>query len=372
MDLLVYGTIKDKKLTMSGISEQLDLELSHIRKTNKTDIENSLNLIRDVYHRNLFLIVVQGIYKELSITEFSDNLSMLTEAILDITFDLALRFTNLENVDHGIGIIAFGKLGTRELDLGSDLDLIFLTKDQETAHKEKTYKVIKKFISWIELRTFSGSLFKIDTALRPNGTSGLLVSSLDAFSSYQKNEAWYWEHQALTKARFLTGDKNIAEKFECIRREVIQLPKNLASLTEEVISMRMLMISKNASKNQYLLADLKNSRGGLIDIEFIVQYIVLAYSSECPDLCMNKGNFFLLKLIGEKNLAPRILVTKVANIFLKYRTLIHENRLKSLDNKLSTKIIENDMKCVVNLWNLVFSNKPKKIRALNQIRSKIK
>ena len=372
MDLLVYGNIKNKKLTMSGISEQLDIELSHIRKTNKSDIENSLNLIRDVYHRNLFVIVAQGIYKDLSITEFSDNLSTLTEAILDITFDLALRFTNLEKVDHGIGIIAFGKLGTRELDLGSDLDLIFLTKDQETAHKEETIKVIKRFISWIELRTFSGRLFKIDTALRPNGTSGLLVSSLDAFFSYQKNDAWYWEHQALTKARFLTGDKNIAEKFECIRREVIQLPKNLTSLTEEIISMRMLMTSKNQSKNHGLLADLKNSRGGLIDIEFIVQYIVLAYSSECPDLCMNKGNFFLLKLIGEKKLAPKAMVTKVANSFLKYRTLIHENRLQSLNNKLSTEIIENDMRYVVNLWNVVFTNKPKKIRPLNQIHSKIK
>ena len=132
------------------------------------------------------------------------------------------------------------------------------------------------------------------------------------------------------------------------------------------------MISKSPSKNQYLLADLKNSRGGLIDIEFIVQYIVLAYSSEYPDLCMNKGNFFLLKLIGEKNLVPKETITNVANIFLKYRTLIHENRLKNLNNKLSTKIIENDIKCVGNLWNVVFTNKPKKIRPLNQIRSKIK
>ena len=169
-----------------------------------------------------------------------------------------------------------------------------------------------------------------------------------------------------------TWGKNIAERFECIRREVIQLPKNLTPLTEEIISMRTLMISKSPSKNQYLLADLKNSRGGLIDIEFIVQYIVLAYSSEYPDLCMNKGNFFLLKLIGEKKLAPKAMVTKVANIFLKYRTLIHENRLQSLNNKLPTEIIENDMKCVVNLWNAVFTNKPKKIRPLNQIRSKIK
>jgi hypothetical protein len=87
---------------------------------------------------------------------------------------------------------------------------------------------------------------------------------------------------------------------------------------------------------------------------------------------MNKGNFFLLKLIGEKKLAPKAMVTKVANSFLKYRTLIHENRLQSLNNKLSTEIIENDMKCVVNLWNMVFTNKPKKIRPLNQIRSKIK
>ena len=136
--------------------------------------------------------------------------------------------------------------------------------------------------------------------------------------------------------------------------------------------MRMLMISKTPIKNQYLLPDLKNSRGGLIDIEFIVKYMVLAYSSKHPELCMNKGNLFLLKLIGEKELAPKVLIEKVANIFQKYRALIHENRLKSLNNKLSAKIIENDMKCVVNLWNVVFSNKPKKIRPLNQIRSKIK
>ena len=233
------------------------------------------------------------------------------------------------------------------------------------------YKIIKRFISWIELRTFSGSLFKIDTALRPNGTTGLLVSSINSFIDYQRNKAWCWEHQALTKARFLLGSGLINEKFNDLRSEVLMEHRDSNSLQEEILSMRFLMNEKRKKKTRGLV-DIKHDKGGLIDIEFIVQYIILANASMFPKLCENIGNFALLGVIADLQLLPASLTRKISEIFVKYRELIHENRLNNSKGLIKAEIIAEERENVNKLWEITFQNCPKKIRPLNQIHSKLK
>ena len=347
-------------------------EMERIRQASPSDVEQSLNIIRDVYHINLLKILVGGLNTGMSIVNISDRLAILTEVIVNITFDFSLRFSKMEWLKDDLAIISYGKLGTREMDVGSDLDLIFLTNNLKTVHQEDTYRLIKRFISWIELRTFSGSLFKIDTALRPNGTTGLLVSSINSFIDYQNNKAWSWEHQALTKARFLIGSTVIKEKFDKLRTEVLMKNRIAESLQEEILSMRLLMMEKRKKKQGSTYIDIKHDKGGLIDIEFIVQYVILSSASKFPYLCNNVGNFSLLKAISELKLLPPLLTRTVSEIFVKYRELVHANRLNNFESLVKSEIVITEREKVNELWKITFKNSPKKIRPLSQIHSKIK
>ena len=360
-----------EEINLPELTEQAKDEIKRIHNAYSSDIEQSLNVIRDVYHLNLFKILTSGLKNSKSIVQISDNLTSLTEVILNITFDFSLRASKMEWLKDELAIIAYGKLGTKEMDIGSDLDLIFLTNKLDAIHQENTYRLIKRFISWIELRTFSGSLFKIDTALRPNGATGLLVSSINSFMDYQKSKAWCWEHQALTKARFLLGSGLINEKFNNLRSEVLMQHRSSKSLQEEVLSMRFLMKEKRKKVRKHGLVDIKHDKGGLIDIEFLVQYIILANASMYPKLCENIGNFALLGVIGDLQLLPASLTREISKIFVKYRELIHKNRLNNSEGLVKAEIIAKEREKVNELWEIAFQNCPKKIRPLNQIHSKL-
>ena len=371
IDQMLNNNFSNDVINLAELTEQTRDEIKRIHKVNSSDIEQSLNVIRDVYHLNLFKILTCGLKKRKSIVQISDNLTSLTEVILKITFDFSLRASKMEWLKDELAIIAYGKLGTKEMDIGSDLDLIFLTNNLNAIHQEDTYRLIKRFISWIELRTFSGSLFKIDTALRPNGATGLLVSSINSFIDYQKNKAWCWEHQALTKARFLLGSGLIYEKFNNLRSEVLMQHRGSESLQEEVLSMRFLMKEKQKKARKHGLVDIKHDKGGLIDIEFLVQYIILANASMYPKLCENIGNFALLRTIADLQLLPALLTRKVSEIFVRYRELIHENRLNNSEGLVEEEVIAGEREKVNELWEITFQNCPKKIRPLNQIHSKL-
>ena len=171
IDKMLDDIFFNEEINLAELIGQAEDEIKRIHKANPSDIEQSLNVIRDVYHINLFKILTIGLKSSKPIIQISDNLTSLTEVILNITFDFSLRASKMEWLKDEIAIIAYGKLGTKEMYIGSDFDLIFLTNKVNAVYQENTYKLIKRFISWIELRTFSGSLFKIDTALRPNGTT---------------------------------------------------------------------------------------------------------------------------------------------------------------------------------------------------------
>jgi glutamate-ammonia-ligase adenylyltransferase len=224
-------------------------------------------------------------------------------------------------------IIAYGKLGGRELGYASDLDLIFLYDDAHPEAAEIYARLAQRINTVLSSYTSAGRLYETDLRLRPNGASGLLVSSIEAFAEYQKKHAWVWEHQALTRARFITGDKHVGEQFEAIRKTVLCQARDIKELRREVIVMRQKM--REGHPNNSGLFDIKHDRGGMVDIEFMVQFLVLAYSATYPELTANSGNLALLQQSAKLNLIDQQLSNTVQEIYRNLRRIQHSMRLNS-------------------------------------------
>jgi len=171
-------------------------------------------------------------------------------------------------------------------------------------------------------------LYETDLRLRPNGASGLLVSSVAAFAEYQQKDAWVWEHQALTRARFSAGDAQVGAAFEQIRQQVLCQKRDMATLRKEILEMRQKM--HDGHPNDSGLFDIKHDSGGMVDIEFIVQYLVLAYAHQYPQLTANAGNLALLKLAGELGLIPVELAEQTRTLYRTLRQTQHRMRLNNL------------------------------------------
>ncbi len=173
-------------------------------------------------------------------------------------------------------MVGYGKLGGKELGYASDLDLIFLYDDDHPDAADNYARLSQRINTWLTSFTRAGVLYETDLRLRPDGASGLLVSRVDAFAEYQRSKAWVWEHQALTRARFVAGDQAIGAAFERLRVEILRLPRELAELRSEVQAMRSRMLAGHPNKSG--LFDIKHDRGGIVDVEFIVQYLVLGFA----------------------------------------------------------------------------------------------
>ena len=235
----------------------------------------------------------------------------------------------------------------------SDLDIIFLYDDDHPEAPTIYAKLAQRFITWMTSHTSAGILFDIDIALRPDGASGLLVSSFAAFEKYQRQSAWVWEHQALTRARFCAGDQNIGARFELLRTELLRMPRDKINLSEEVLAMRQRM--HEAHPNSSELFDLKHDAGGMIDIEFIVQYLILSHASHYPELTADIGNIALLKLLGDLTLIDSALAVTVADAYRHFRKLQHQIRLKGADKARVELIpsVELFRNAVKQLWHAV-------------------
>jgi len=249
-------------------------------------------------------------------------------------------------------VIAYGKLGGKELGYASDLDVIFLYDDDHQDAPVLYAKLAQRFITWMTSHTPSGILFDIDIALRPDGASGLLVSRLSAFEKYQAESAWVWEHQALTRARFCAGDAAIGARFEMIREAVLRQPRDPEKLKADVLAMREKMRAAHPNRSQ--LFDLKHDAGGMIDIEFIVQFLVLRHAAQYPQLTGDIGNIALLKLCGELNLIDRMLANDVAAAYRTFRKLQHQSRLQGYNHaRVELERIAQQVMQVKNLWSVV-------------------
>jgi [glutamine synthetase] adenylyltransferase / [glutamine synthetase]-adenylyl-L-tyrosine phosphorylase len=326
------------------------------------DTERQMDVLREQHHAQLFRLLAKDIDGLLSIQRLADYLSTLADLIIEIVLETVWKnLPNQHRENPKFAVIAYGKLGGKELGYASDLDVIFLyDDDDDDAEAPALYaRLAQRFITWMTSHTSAGILFDVDIALRPDGASGLLVSSFTAFEKYQRESAWVWEHQALTRARFCAGDTAIGARFETLRAELLKMPRDKNELTHEVLTMRQRM--HDAHPNQSDLFDLKHDSGGMIDIEFIVQYLILQYAAHYPQLTADIGNIALLKLLGQLHLIDTSLAETAADAYRDFRKLQHQIRLKGADKARVelTPLVDSQRKAVNQLWREAIQQLPK-------------
>ena len=319
------------------------------------DTERQLDLLRELHHVQLFRLLAQDLEGKLSVETLADYLSLLADILVDTTIQSVWKtFPNRHREVPKFAVIAYGKLGGKELSYASDLDIVFLYDDDDQDAPALYAKLAQRFITWMTSHTSAGILFDIDIALRPDGASGLLVSSFATFERYQRNSAWLWEHQALTRARFCSGDSRIGERFEALRVDVLRQVRDPLKLQQEVSDMRQKM--RDANRNRSALFDLKHDAGGMIDIEFLVQFLILRYAATHPELTADIGNIALLKLCGELGLIDPTLATEVANAYRHYRKLQHQRRLQGDERaRISPEWVTSEVTAVTALLVTVFT-----------------
>ena len=319
------------------------------------DTERQLDLLREVHHAQLFHLLAQDLAGELTVERLADHVSALADQIVAATVQAVwLSLAGRHRPAPRFAVIAYGKLGGKELGYVSDLDLIFLFDDDDQDAPGLYAKLAQRFITWMTSHTSAGILFDIDIALRPDGASGMLVSSVAAFERYQQSAAWIWEHQALTRARFCAGDAAIGARFERIREEVLRKERpDREGLKREVLSMRKKMVE--AHPNRSPLFDLKQDPGGMIDVEFMVQYLVLRHAASYPQLTINTGNIALLKLCGELGLIDAASAAAVADAYRTLRRLQHQLRLQGQDlARVEPARVAAHTEQVRALWRTIF------------------
>ncbi|OYV48525.1 MAG: glutamate-ammonia-ligase adenylyltransferase [Burkholderiales bacterium 21-58-4] len=246
-------------------------------------------------------------------------------------------------------VIAYGKLGGKEIGYASDLDLVFVYDDTRDDAIEIYARLGRRITSWLSTMTSSGRLYEIDLRLRPDGDAGLLAVPLEAFTQYQLNHAWAWEHQALTRARYAVGDARVGERFEALRREVLLLKRDPQVLKEEVRSMRGKISAGHPNHTHEF--DLKHDRGGMVDVEFVTQYLVLCHAAQYPVLLDNLGNITLLRLASEAGLIDADAAAGAGNAYRLFRKMQHALRLQGAEKaRIAPDQLLSERLAVQQLW----------------------
>ena len=318
------------------------------------DTERQLDLLREAHHGQSFRLLAQDLAGGLTMERLADHLSDLADCMLQVTLELCwVQLRNRHCEFPAFAVIGYGKLGGKELGYASDLDIVFLYDDAHEAAPENYARLAQRMNHWLTVRTGAGVLFDTDLRLRPDGEAGLMVSSVEAFRRYQRESAWNWEHQALTRARYCAGDATVGALFEETRREILRQPRDPEKLRADVLAMRQQMLDGHPNKSD--LFDLKHDRGGMVDIEFIVQYLVLAHSHRHPALTANDGNIALLGLAADLDLIPRDLSEAVRNAYRDYRRRQHALRLNGAQYaRADHEEFEQSIAATRALWRAVF------------------
>jgi glutamate-ammonia-ligase adenylyltransferase len=321
----------------------------------KGDTERQMDVLRELHHAQQLRLLARDLEGDLTVERLADHLSILADILITVTVQAAWEtIANRHRAVPLFAVIAYGKLGGKELGYASDLDVIFLYQDDHPDAPALYAKLAQRFITWMTSHTSAGILFDVDIALRPDGASGLLVSALSSFEKYQTESAWLWEHQALTRARYCAGDADIGARFEAIRETVLRKTRDAAALKDEVIKMRRKM--RDASPSRPPLFDLKQDSGGMIDIEFIVQFLILRWAAQYAELTADIGNIALLKLCGQLGLIDAELANSAADAYRKFRKLQHQSRLQGVEKaRVEKQLVQTEIDTVIQLWEYVFA-----------------
>ena len=359
IDELASNAILEERFDAAAFEDDLERRLRALQGSAEDDDEALLNLLRRAHHAEVFRILTRDVEGRLTVEQVADDLSALAEAVLRTTTRWCwARLKARHREEPQFGIIAYGKLGGKELGYGSDLDIVFLYDDEDERASEIYAALVRKLINWLTVKTGEGDLYEIDTALRPNGNSGLLVTSFTAYANYQEqrgsNTAWTWEHQAMTRARCVLGSADLHRRFDTVRENVIRTPRDAAALRAEIEAMRGKVRSGHPEKNGHY--DVKHSRGAMVDIEFAVQYLVLAEGRKHPGLLDNVGNIALLQRAQACGLLPAPVGEEAASAYRALRQIQHRARLNDEPTQVDAEAVQTERAAGQALWSAVFGN----------------
>ncbi|EKT60052.1 bifunctional [glutamate--ammonia ligase]-adenylyl-L-tyrosine phosphorylase/[glutamate--ammonia-ligase] adenylyltransferase [Providencia sneebia] len=334
------------------------------------DEEQQLEALRQFKQAQLLRIAAEDISGVLPIMKVSDHLTYLAEAIIDAVVHqawqkMAKRYgepahlSHTEEKQYGFAVVGYGKLGGWELGYSSDLDLVFLidcpagvvTNGERSIEARQFYlRVAQRIIHLFSTRTASGVLYEVDARLRPSGESGMLVSTIEAFDDYQKNDAWTWEHQALIRARMVFGDDKLQQEFKRIRHETLCTSEDPEILRQQVRDMRLKM-HQHLGSHQNSEFDLKADPGGITDIEFIAQYLVLRYAHENPSLTRWSDNVRIFELMAQNQLMPEDEAKALTQAYVTMRDELHRLALLSLPSRVEVGQFITEREQVLASWD---------------------
>ncbi|WP_027994810.1 bifunctional [glutamate--ammonia ligase]-adenylyl-L-tyrosine phosphorylase/[glutamate--ammonia-ligase] adenylyltransferase [Simplicispira psychrophila] len=357
IDELAGNSLLSERFVAADFERDLQLRLASVRSTQEDDTETLLNLLRRAHHAETFRTLARDVEGRLTVEQVADDLSALADSVLRITAQWCwARLKNRHRDEPQFAIIGYGKLGGKELGYGSDLDIVFVFDDDDERAPEVYAAFVRKLINWLAVKTGEGDLFEIDTALRPNGSSGLLVTSFEAYANYQQqrgsNTAWTWEHQAMTRARFVLGSEALRARFDVVREAVISAPRDAAALRAEIVAMRERVRQAHPVHSDKF--DVKHSPGAMVDAEFAVQYLVLSQSGTHPQLLGNVGNIALLQRAEETGLLPAGVGNAAAAAYRQLRSVQHKARLDEASLEVEPATLEPERRAVLALWTAVF------------------
>jgi glutamate-ammonia-ligase adenylyltransferase len=355
-ELASDGLLKDR-FSAEDFQRELDHRKRSLQITGEDDDETLLNLLRRAHHAELFRTLARDVEGVLTVEQVADELSALADATLAITARWCWERLKQRHRDAPLfAILGYGKLGGKELGYGSDLDIVFVYEDEDERAPDAYAAYVRKIINWLSTKTAEGDLFEIDTALRPNGNSGLLVTTFRAYDDYQQrrgsNTAWTWEHQAMTRARFVTGLQSLRPRFDAVRQAVITAPRDVDALQREIVSMRDKVRGAHPVKAGRF--DLKHSPGGMVDAEFAVQFLVLSQSARHPELVPNVGNIALLQRAEAAGLLPPGVGQAAAGAYRELRRHQHQARLNEHPTQVPQEQLAPEREAILALWRHVF------------------
>lgn len=379
--LLLDELLNEGRLFKPPLAPELAAELrERLTRIPEDDLEQQMEALRHFKLAHGLRVAASEIAGTLPLMKVSDYLTWLAEAILDQVLALAWRQTvakygNPRRADGSLCdpdfvIVGYGKVGGLELGHGSDLDLVFIHDGDSQAETDGAKPIDgaqffarlgQRIIHLLTTQTTSGQLYEVDMRLRPSGAAGLLVSSLAAFQRYQENEAWTWEHQALVRARVLAGCSRVAEGFERVRAAILERSRDLPKLQAEVSEMRAKMRDNLGSRetaagtgeNAFDAAtsfDLKQDAGGIVDIEFMVQYAALAWSGQHPALHRYTDNIRILDGLRDVGLLPAADVELLQEAYKAYRSAAHRQALQKQPGKVGGDQFAEERRSVMRLW----------------------
>jgi len=357
IDELAGGDVLKQRFVAADFEAELQARRTALVRTGEDDEENLLNLLRRAHHAEVFRTLARDVEGNLTVEQVADDLSAMADSVLRVTAEWC--WSCLKNRHRDVpqfAIIAYGKLGGKELGYGSDLDIVFVYEDADERAQEVYAGFVRKLINWLTVKTAEGDLFEIDTALRPNGNSGLLVTTFAAYADYQQqrgsNAAWTWEHQAMTRARFVMGNELMHQRFDQVRHAVIGAPRDPQLLRQEIVGMRNRVRTAHPIKSGFF--DVKHSPGAMVDAEFAVQYLVLIHTAAHPELADNVGNIALLQRAEQVGLLPQGVGLAAATAYRSLRRVQHKARLNEEPTQVEGSFLKPEQAAVLALWKAVF------------------